>query len=96
MDTTNINTNTLDGNFGNARLELIQLQHNLLCVVTKVTDLYVEHIEELVIPDTTIMQDTVHRCMKLAEDVQLMIEEIDELHEQMDSVLKANENTNEH
>lgn len=96
MDTTNININTLDGNFSNARLELTQLQHNLLCVVTKVTDLYVENIEELVIPDTTIMQDTVHRCMKLAEDVQLMIEEIAELRNQMDTVLKANETSDEH
>ena len=89
MDTTNINANTLDGNFSNARLELIQLQHNLLCIVTKVTDLYVENLEELVIPDTTIMQDTVQRCMKLAEDVQLILEEINELRDQMDSVLKA-------
>ena len=96
MDTTNINTNTLDGNFSNARLELTHLQHNLLCVVTKVTDLYAENIEELVIPDTTIMQDTVHRCMKLAEDAQLMLEEIDELREQMDYVLKADEKSNEH
>ena len=96
MDTTDINTNTLDGNFSDAHLELTQLQHNLLCVVTKVTDLYVENIEELIIPDTTIMQDTVHRCMKLAEDVQLMIEEIDELRKQMDSVLKANEKSNEY
>lgn len=96
MDTTNININTLDGNFNNAHLELTQLRHNLLCVVTKVTDLYVENIEELVIPDTTIMQDTVHRCMKLAEDVQLMLEEIDELRDQMDSVLKANETSNGH
>lgn len=96
MNTTNINTNTLDGNFDEARLELTHLQNNLLCVVTKVTDLYAENIEELVIPDTTIMQDTVHRCMKLAEDVQLMIEEVDELHEQMDSVLKANEKSDEH
>lgn len=98
MDTTNININinTLDDNFGNAHLELTHLQHNLLCVVTKVTDLYAENIEELVIPDTTIMQDTVHRCMKLAEDAQLMLEEIDELREQMDSVLKANETSNEH
>lgn len=96
MDTTNINTNTLDGNFGDSCRELTQLRHNLLCVVTKVTDLYAENIEELVIPDTTIMQDTVHRCMKLAEDAQLMLEEIDELHKQMDSVLKANETSNEH
>ena len=96
MNTTNININTLDGNFNNARLELTQLQHNLLCVVTKVTDLYAENIEELVIPDTTIMQDTVHRCMKLAEDVQLMIEEIAELRNQMDTVLKSSETSNEH
>lgn len=96
MDTTNININTLDGNFSDACRELTQLRHNLLCVVTKVTDLYVENIEELVIPDTTIMQDTVHRCMKLAEDVQLMHEEIDELRDQMDSVLKASEKSNEH
>jgi hypothetical protein len=34
--------------------------------------------------------------MKLAEDAQLMLEEIDELREQMDSVLKANETSNEH
>lgn len=96
MDTTNINSNTLDGNFNNACQELIQLRHNLLCVVTKVTDLYAENVEELVIPDTTIMQDTVLRCMKLAEDAQLMLEEIAELHTQMNSVLKADENSNEH
>lgn len=96
MDTTDINTNTLGGNFNDARRELTHLQHNLLCVVTKVTDLYVENIEELIIPDTTIMQDTVHRCMKLAEDVQLMRDEIEELREQMDSVLKSNEKSNEH
>lgn len=96
MDTTNINTNTLDGNFSDAYRELARLRHNLLCVVTKVTDLYVENIEDLIIPDTTIMQDTVHRCMKLAEDAQLMLEEIDELRTQMDSVLKANETSNEH
>lgn len=96
MDTTNINPNTLDGNFNNACRELTQLRHNLLCVVTKVTDLYVENVEELVIPDTAIMQDTVHRCMKLAEDAQLMLEEIAELHAQMNSVLKSNETSNEY
>lgn len=94
MDTTN--TNTLDCNFANAGQELINLRYDLLYIVNKVTNLYAENIKELAIPDTTIMQDTVYRCMKLAEDVQLMIEEVDELHEQMDSVLKANEKSNEH
>lgn len=94
MNTTN--TNTLDGNFANAGQELINLRYDLLYIVNKVTNLYAENIKELVIPDTTIMQDTVYRCMKLAEDVQIMIEEIAELRDQMDSVLKANENTNEH
>lgn len=96
MNTTNINTNTLNGNFDNAGQELINLRYDLLYIVTKVTNLYAENIKELVIPDTTIMQDTVYRCMKLAEDAQIMIEEIAELREQMDSVLKANETSNEH
>ena len=94
MSTTN--TNTLDGNFANAGQELINLRYDLLYIVNKVTNLYAENIKELVIPDTTIMQDTVYRCMKLAEDAQIMIEEIAELREQMDSVLKANEKSNEH